>query len=197
MNEDTDDTPMRPTADALLPLIHARLARVSQPTLPRLWEGLCARFTQEWAGYNKARGSEDTPEWEEFPYARPADLKPLLDQLGLPYAGRSAPEPELAGVPAEASESEPPLHEKTETRPGRQPRPARVRPTLARQPRETPPTLRRRQEAGSVAPHILPLPGIADMAGEAVATRRDRPSRPARPTSARQSEAVQLPLFDD
>ncbi len=197
MNEDADDTPTRPTADALLPLIHARLARVSQPTLPRLWEGLCARFTQEWARYSKARGSEDTPEWEEFPYARPADLKPLLDQLGLPYAGGSAPEPELAGVPAEASESEPPLHEKTETRPSRQPRPARMRPTLARQPRETPPTPRRRQEAGSAAPHILPLPGIADMAGEATATRRDRPSRPARPTSARQSEAVQLPLFDD
>jgi len=197
MNEDTDDTPTRPTADALLPLIHARLARVGQPTLPRLWEGLCARFTQEWAGYSKARSSDDTPEWEEFPYARATDLKPLLDQLGLPYAGRSAPEPELAGVPAEVSESESPLHEKTETRPGPQPRPARGRSTLARQPRETPPTPRRRQEAGSAPPHILPLPGIADMAGEATATRRDRPSRPARPTSARQSEAVQLPLFDD
>ena len=73
MNEDADDTPTRPTADALLPVVHARLARVGQPTLPRLWEGLCARFTQEWARYSRARGSEDTPEWEEFPYARPAD----------------------------------------------------------------------------------------------------------------------------
>ena len=108
MNEDTNDTPTRPTADALLPLVHARLARMGPPTLPRLWEGLCARFTQDWAWYSKARGSEDTPEWEEFPYARAADLKPLLDQLGLPYAGKSAPEREATGVPAEASESEPP-----------------------------------------------------------------------------------------